>query len=259
MAMDAGGRFTRVEATYIVFGAASEEEALRGVRESAPAEWEGLPLDSLEISGREADEVFLVDVSYRDGSSSGSSSGDDDEEATVSFDCGGGTRHMTHSYAQRVVFGTKSAGGAIGWNGKTGAEMSISGVDVPTAQLRETYTKTMRLSRITTAFKRKVAKLVGKVNSGPFKGWEKGEVMFLGMSFSSPARKSSKVNVAFNFAVQPNEETSVCGRNVSKKGFEYAWGLSKTVVDENGVPKADVEAVYVDEVCRYDSFSALGL
>ena len=78
MAMDANGRFTRVEATYIVFGAASEEEALRGVRESAPAEWEGLPLDSLEISGREADEVFLVDVSYRDGSSSGSSSGDDD-------------------------------------------------------------------------------------------------------------------------------------------------------------------------------------
>ena len=39
----------------------------------------------------------------------------------------------------------------------------------------------------------------------------------------------------------------------------YAWGLSKTIVDENGVPKADVEAVYVDEVCRYDSFSALGL
>ena len=141
----------------------------------------------------------------------------------------------------------------------TGAEMSVAGVDVPTAQLRETYTKTMRLSRITTAFKRKVARLVGKVNSGPFKGWEKGEVMFLGMSYSSPARRSSRVNVAFNFAIQPNEEESVCGRNVSKKGFEYAWGLSKTVVDENGVPKADVEAIYVDEVCRYDSFSALGL
>ena len=157
------------------------------------------------------------------------------------------------------MFGTKKAGGAIGWNGKTGAEMSVAGVDVPTAQLRETYTKTMRLSRITTAFKRKVARLVGKVNSGPFKGWEKGEVMFLGMSYSSPARRSSRVNVAFNFAIQPNEEESVCGRNVSKKGFEYAWGLSKTVVDENGVPKADVEAIYVDEVCRYDSFSALGL
>ena len=40
MAMDANGRFTRIEATYIVFGASSEEEALRGVRESAPAEWE---------------------------------------------------------------------------------------------------------------------------------------------------------------------------------------------------------------------------
>ena len=70
MAMDANGRFTRIEATYIVFGASSEEEALRGVRESAPAEWEGLPLDGLEITGREAEDVFLVDASYRDGSSS---------------------------------------------------------------------------------------------------------------------------------------------------------------------------------------------
>ena len=46
--------------------------------------------------------------------------------------------------------------------------------------------------------------------------------------------------------------------DAEKKGFEYAWALSKTL-DDNGTPKADVEAIYVDEVCRYDSFSTLGL
>jgi len=260
MSMDADGEFTQVEVTYIVFDAESEEQALRGVHDYAPDEWEDLPMESLQISSRESEDVFLVDVTYKNDSSSTSSSKEkDEEEPTVSFDCGGGTRHMTHSYDQRIAYGTKSAGGAIGWNGKTGAEMSIAGIDVPTAQLRETYTKVMRLSRITTGFKRKCARLVGKVNSGSFKGWDKGEVMFLGMSYSCPAKKSTKVKVAFNFAIQPNEESTVCGKKISKRGFEYAWGLSNTVVDGNGVPKADVEAIYVDEVCKYDSFSVLGL
>lgn len=260
MSMDSDGEFTEVKVSFIAFGAQSEEEALRAVHDRAPDEWEDLPLESLDITSRDGEDTFSVEVTYKNKTSSTSSSKEkDEEEPTVSFDCGGGTRHMTHSYDQKVVYGTKKAGGAIGWNGKTGAEMAITGIDIPTAQLRETYTKVMRLSRITTSFKRKVARLVGKVNSGSFKGWEKGEVMFLGMSYSCPAKKSTKVAVAFNFAIQPNEETRVCGKKISKKGFEYAWGLSRTVVDDSGVPKADVEAIYVDEVCQYASFSTLGI
>lgn len=258
-AMDGDGGFTEIRVTYIVTGTEEEEEALRAVHERTPDKREELPLDALEITRREAPDIFLVEVTYRNRTSSWSPGKEDEEEATVSFDCGGGSRHMTHSYDQRRVYGEKNAGGAIGWNGKSGAEMAIAGIDVPTAQLRETYSKVMRLSRITTAFKRKVAKLVGKVNSCAFKGWNKGEVMFLGMSYSSPAKRSTKVNVVFNFAIQPNEEVTICGKKISKNGFEYAWGLSRTEADENGVPRAVVDAIYVDEVCRYDSFSALGL
>ena len=259
MAMDADGEFTEVAVQFLVSGVPDEGEALKAVHDEAPEEWEELPMESLEISSRDSEDVFTVEVKYKNKESSTSSSKEkNEEEATVSFDCGGGTMHLTHSHGQRIAYGTKKAGGAIGWNGKTGAEMSISGVDVPTAQLRETYTKVMRLSRITTSFKRKVAKLVGKVNSGSFKGWSKGEVMFLGMSYSCPAKKSTKVLVSFNFAVQPNERVNIAGHRVEKKGFEYAWALSRTI-DDNGTPKADVEAIYVDEVCRYDSFSMLGL
>ncbi|MGN0880121.1 MAG: hypothetical protein ACI4WT_11825 [Oligosphaeraceae bacterium] len=259
MAMDADGEFTEVAVQFLAEGARDEAEALEAVHDAAPDEWEGLPMESLEIASRDSGDVFTVEVKYKNKESSTSSSKNGgEEEATVSFDCGGGTMHLTHSYEQRIAYGTRKAGGAIGWNGKTGAEMAISGVDVPTAQLRETYTKVMRLSRITTSFKRKVARLVGKVNSGSFKGWSRGEVMFLGMSYSCPARKSTKVLVTFNFAVQPNESVSIAGHKIEKKGFEYAWALSKTL-DDGGMPKADVEAIYVDEVCRYDSFSMLGL
>ena len=164
------------------------------------------------------------------------------------------------------MYGDKDAGGAIGWNGKSGDDCEIAGVDIPTAQLRETYTKQMRISRLTTSYKRSVASLVGKVNSGSFKGWSAGEVMFLGMSYSTPAKKASKVTVTFNFAIQPNESAiqpnesnvKIGGHSVSKKGFEYAWAISKSVAAGGG-PKIEVEGIYVDQVCEYASFSALGL
>lgn len=258
--INAKGVLTSAEIPYVVFNAADEDEALQAVLAAAPSTLGTVPLNSVEIDSRENDTTYKVNAVYEDDSDDGSDdSDDDDDSSTVSFDCGGGSKHLTHSIKQTRVKGTKDAGGAIGWNGKSGSELSISGVDVPTAQLRETYTRTMRLSRISTSFKRSVAALVGKVNSGSFKGWSAGEVMFLGMSYSCPAKKSSKVTVTFNFAIQPNESgVKVGDTTVSKKGYEYAWALSKTSA-ESGIPKAEVEAVYVDQVCEYASFSALGL
>ena len=117
----------------------------------------------------------------------------------------------------------------------------------------------MRLSRLTTAYKRTVASLVGKVNSSSFKGWSAGEVMFLGMSYSTPASGAEKVVVTYNFAIQPNESGVKIGdRMVSKKGFEYVWAISKTIA-ANGGPRMQLDGIYVDQVCEYASFSSLGL
>lgn len=257
--ISAKGKFTAAEIPYVVFEAADEDEALNAVLGTAPSSCGDLPLDSIEIDSKDNDTTFKVNAIYKAETTSDEDDDDDDPEATVSFDCGGGSKHMTHALDQRIAFGTKDAGKSIGWNGKSGSEMEITGIDIPTAQLRETYTRIMKLSRITTSFKRNVAALVGKVNSGSFKGWSAGEVMFLGMSYSCPDKRSTKVSVNFNFAVQPNESgAKVGGRSVSKKGFEYVWALSKTSA-ENGVPKAEVEAIYIDQVCEYASFGALGL
>lgn len=260
-AMSAKGVFTSVEIPYVVFEVADEDAALSAVLAETPKSYGALPLESVEIDSRENDFTYKVNAIYKKETTTNDDGNDDDDEpeSMVSFDCGGGAKHMTHSLKQTIAFGTKDAGGAIGWNGKSGSEMEITGIDIPTAQLRETYTREMKLSRITTSFKRNVATLVGKVNSGSFKGWSAGEVMFLGMSYSCPDKRSTKVSVAFNFAIQPNESDAKVGGNpVSKKGFEYVWALSKTSA-ENGAPKAEVEAIYVDQVCEYTSFGALGL
>ena len=259
--IDKNGKYTSIEVQYLVFGVSTEEDALSAVHDKAPAESKGLPLDSIEIDTRETNDTFRVNAIYReeDTTVDDSSGEEDDETPTESFDCGGGTKHLLYSFGQRKVYGDKDAGGAIGWNGKSGDDCEIAGVDVPTAQLRETYTKPMKISKLTTSFKRKVAALVGKVNSGSFKGWNAGEVMFLGMSYSTPAKKAKKVTVSFNFAIQPNESgVKVAGKSVTKKGFEYVWAISKTVAS-SGTPKLEVKGIYVDQVCEYASFSGLGL
>ena len=152
-AIDKNGGYTSAEIPYIVFDVADEDEALAAVFAEAPKTCNDLPLDSIEIDSRDNDATYKVNAIYKAESAS-PSDGDEDAEPTVSFDCGGGTKHMTHSLKQTRAFGTKDAGGAIGWNGKSGSEMEISGVDIPTAQLREAYTRVMKLSRITTGFKR---------------------------------------------------------------------------------------------------------
>lgn len=252
--IDAEGEYTAVQIPYVVTDVHNEDEALSAVLAYVDKTCQGLDLESIEIDSRENESTYHVNAIYR-GESEEKSGG---ESATVSFDCGGGTRHVTHSLSQKKAFGTREAGGAIGWNGKTGSEMEITGVDIPTAQLRETYTKIMKLSKISTSFKKRVADLVGKVNSGSFHGWSAGEVMFLGMSYSCPNKKNAKVAVSFNFAIQPNESSKIGTHSVSKKGFEYVWALSKTTA-EKGVPKAEIEAIYVDTVCESASFGSLGV
>ena len=260
--INAKGVLTSAEIPYIVFEAADEDAALAAVLATAPATLGTVPLNSVEIDSRENDTTYKVNAVYdKEESDDSDDSDDDDDSSTVSFDCGGGTKHLTHSIKQTKYRAEVDPKGAIGWNGKSGSEMSITGVDIPTAQLRETYTKIMKLSKITTAYKRKVANLVGKVNMGSFKGWESGEVMFLGMSYSCPAKKSTKVTVTFNFAIQPNESGVKVGDvTISKKGFEYAWATSKSIVGASGgIPEMKTTGVFVDQVCEYASFSALGL
>ena len=258
--IDRQGRYTGIEIGYLVFEAEDEDAALQAVLAESPREYGELQLDSIEIDSRENDTTFRVNAVYKSEDDVDDSDDEEEDEPTVSFDCGGGTKHLNNSLAQRRAFGVKDAGGAIGWNGKPGDDCEISGVDVPTAQLRETYTKSMKLSRLTTSYKRSVAALVGKVNAGSFKGWNGGEIMFLGMSYSSPAKKASRVTVTFNFAIQPNESgVKVGGQSVgSKKGFEYIWAISKTSAD-GSTPKIELERIYIDQVCEYASFSALGL
>ncbi len=263
--INAKGAVTAAEIIYLVFEAENEDAALAAVLNVAPQVQGNVPLNSIEIDSRETETTFKVKAVYEDeDSGSGGSSDDDDDESepTLSFDCGGGTKRVMYSLEQRQVLGEeKPAGGAVGWNGETGDKMEVSGVEVPAAQLQETYTKEMRYDDLSTSYRRRIAGLVGKVNSQSFKGWEAGEVIFRGASFAGPtSRSSEKITVSFHFAIQLNEpEAKLNGETISggKKGWEYLWAIFKTVKDS--IPRVQVSAAYVDKVCEEADFSILGL
>lgn len=268
--INANGDIMSAELLFIVSfdQDASELEALNAVREVAPGTVGVASVQSFEI-----DEMFdlahykvSVEYSNESSSSSGSSDTDEEEEPTVSFNCGGGTRHVTTAISQRMAHkdffdpGFNLANG-INWNGQYGDNCEFAGVDVPSADLQETYTKVMNISSLTTAFRRKVAGLVGCVNSNTFKGWEPGEVMFLGCSFSGVDRARERVTVSFNFSIKPNEKNVKLGNiplgNVA--GWDYVWTLKPKTIWSNNSVKTELEYAFVAQVAPRKDFSALGL
>ena len=257
--------------SYIVEGTEDDITACTSAYEFAPDEFSEIPKKSASVAERLTESAWKIEVNY--GSESKSSSGDsgsEDDEATMNFDCSAGTKHMTQAIEQTCVYAgsgeskdssDEASAVPIGWNGKDGSESEAAGVDVSIGELRETYTKTMSKSKVTgTSWKRKVAELVGKVNSGSFKGWNAGEVMFLGCSYSAPSKGSKKVSVSFHFAIRLNEsKATVAGQNIgSKKGFEYLWALTDDEV-RDGERKRKVRKIYKAVVCETDGFGGLGI
>lgn len=257
--------------TYIVEGTDSDLTACTRAYEFAPDEFSEIPKKSASVAERLTDTAWKIEVNYgSESKSSSGDSGDESDEATMNFDCSAGTKHMTQAIEQTCVYAgsgeskdstDEASAVPIGWNGKDGSESEAAGVDVSIGELRETYTKTMSKSKVTgTSWKRKVAELVGKVNSGSFKGWSAGEVMFLGCSYSAPSKGSKKVAVSFHFAIRLNEsKATVAGQNVgSVKGFEYLWALTDDEV-KDGERKRKVKKIYKAVVCETDGFGGLGI
>lgn len=245
---------------YKIFEEEDDAQAIQAAYQEAPADYNGIPKRGCQILERLAPDAWKVEVSYSYASNSPSSK--EKQEDTVSFDCGGGTRHITTAIKQQCLWKDSAStfrnpGNLIGWNGKTGSDSVITGVDVPFAQPRETYTKFMKIP-LSTSKRRKIASLVGKVNANTWKGWSKGEVMFLGCSYSGVER--DKAPVTFNFAIQMNETREIAEGvpAIKKEGNIYIW-TQQAEAKDNTSPKLKVTAVFAAQVAEYADFSELGL
>jgi hypothetical protein len=148
----------------------------------------------------------------------------------------------------------------IGWNGKLGRESSATGVEVHMPELREQYVRIMKYETVrSSAWRRRIASCIGKVNSGAFKGWNRGEVMFLGCSYQTPQDNDSKVKVTFEFLIRINETNAiVSGINIGNiYGHEYVWAVQDNYI--GAASDNNIKYIFCAQVADFADFDILGV
>ncbi len=181
-------------------------------------------------------------------------------ESQYSFDTGGGTQHVTQSLVnvQQVAAPGFLAPNFYGAIGVTDDRVEGTDITVPVFNFTETHYLLTNL--VTPAYKLALFNLTGKVNGGLFKGFAKGEVLFLGASGSK--RGLDDWEITFRFAASPNVASLSLGSitGVSKEGWHYLW--VRFIDDEDNTAKALIKrpiAAYVEQVYPYGDFSGLGI
>lgn len=265
--INASGVMQSATIPYIVSDAIDEDDALQAVLEVTPQSLNGVPLSSIEISERCNESVYKVDAEYEKDSSGGGSSDDEDDDALdISFSTGGGTKHIQRAIWQDVIWQAKGENFSdktlIGWNGKSGEEAEYAGVDVPDANIQLTLTAKRKMKDLNTKWQRNIASVTGKVNNKTFHGWEKGEVLFEGVSLSGK-EDDENVSVSFNFSIRANEKNVVVewdenGNPISlnKQGFAYVWAVTKYDQEKE---KVVTKGLFGSQVIPYADFSILGV
>ena len=237
--------------------------AVKRVIDEVPPRVDGLPLSYIRFEDYDSEGNMNLVAVYASEGEGDKEESEEEEESVVTVNGGGGTAHITEALVQTRLWGTKDAGTAIGWNGRTKEESEVSGVDIGAANCRLSISKSMRFSKLSTTYVRKLLKMIGRVNSASFKGWDRGEVLFEDFSYSAPEKGQKYVTVTFNFAIQMNESGySYAGRTLKKEGWEYIWGITEQVKKEkdgNNVSGVETKHAYRAQVYPYADFSSLGL
>lgn len=247
------------ELVYTVRGTNDDLAARSAAEAESPATYDGLPRQTVSVEPV-GFELWEATARYAQAQGGGFPQ---TGESVFSFDTGGGTQHITQSkqtISSHAASGTTAPDfkGAIGVTGD-----GVEGVDitVPVYQFSETHY--LPASQVTQAYKAALFNLTGKVNSGSWKGFSAGEVLFLGASGS---RRGTGVDsdweITFRFAASPNASGIAVGpiSGISKKGWEYLWVRYADAEDagSQAIVKRPV-AAYVERVYDQGNFSALGI
>jgi hypothetical protein len=176
-----------------------------------------------------------------------------------SFDTTGGTQHMTQAYAEER-FGTNAPNQrkAIGVDSN-----GVNGVDVVVPQLQWQESYDVPNAYVTSTWIRGVAGVTGTTNNAAFRGFEAGEVLFVGCSGSQEwddQKGRGPWSLSFRFVASKNVTGETIGdiSGVNKKGHEYLWVRYEDAEESNVLLKKP-KAVYVNKVYRESSFTALGI
>ena len=251
------GSKPKAEIAYVVLGATDEADVRSLALAQIPTDYQGLYRATITLDERLNATTWKVVASFE----APEPQQQENPESTFAFDTGGGTQHITQSLSTVGRYGPSAStalGGAIGYDGQ-----NVAGVDitVPVYQFSETHY--LAPASVSQPYKLTLFGLTGAVNSAPFRGFQAGEVLFLGASGSRRGvDPDDKWEITYKFAASPNQAgLSVGGiSGIQKRGWDYLWVQYGDDVDATAkvLIKKPV-AVYVEQVYQFASFAGLGI
>jgi hypothetical protein len=247
----------KAELAYVVLGAADEDEVRALAISQIPADYQGLYRKTVTLDERLNASTWKVVAVFE----APEPPQQDNPESTFAFDTGGGTQHITQSLQTIGRYGPSASaelGGAIGYDGQ-----NVAGVDItiPIYQFSETHY--LAPGVVTQGYKLTLMALTGAVNSAPFRGFQAGEVLFMGASGTRRGvDPDDRWEIAYKFAASPNQSNLAVGSitGIQKRGWDYLWVQYGDDVDATAkvLIKKPI-AVYVEQVYAFASFAGLGI
>ena len=240
-----------VDLLYVVQGTDDDETVRSTVEATIPAIYAGLVFQDYHISPQ-GNGVWEVSARY--GKREPKQTGD----SAFSFDTGGGTTHITQSLLTVGSYAppSKIAPNFKGAIGVTHDSVEGTDITVPVYSFAETHY--LAIASVTGAYKATLFALTGRVNSGSFKGFAAGEVLFLGASGAQ--RGEEDWEITYRFAASPNVFGLSLGdiSGINKRGWEYIWVRYADAEDQDVLVKQPI-AVYVERVYDEANFALLGI
>jgi hypothetical protein len=247
------GENPSVELLYIIRGTDNDIVAKQALIAAAPVLYNGLARQSLHLE-RIAEDIWEGSIRY------GAIRAPEGGESVFQFDTGGGTQHITQSLQ---TVGRYAPPGQVAPNfyGAIGVTHdNVEGVDIVVPVYHFSETHYLPSNVVTPMYKATLFWLTGKVNAAPFRGFARGEVLFLGASGSK--RGVENWEISYRFAASPNMAGLTIGdiSGIDKRGWEYLWVRYADAEDTNAktLVKKPI-AVYIEQVYPYADFSALGI
>jgi hypothetical protein len=211
------------------------------------------------------DNAWQLTISY---SKDGVDDGTEPLKRSRSFDTTGGTQHITQACSVgsggTLDFENRFPSSATNMSGAIGVDSNgVNGVDIVVPQLQWQEQYDVPNVYVTSAWIRGVAGVTGTTNNASFRGFEAGEVLFIGCSGSQEwddQRGKGTWSLSFRFVASKNVTGQTIGSisGISKKGHDYLWVRYEDAVSGSTLLKQP-KAVYVSKVYKDSDFSLLGI
>lgn len=241
-----------IDLIFVATGSDDDEEITTQLLLDSPVSFRGLQRASSSIE-RIAQFAWLGTVTYGDVNIDEKQVGGSEFQ----FDTAGQSQNIRQSLSTARFnpdpSNNPATKGIIGDNGDF-----VEGVDIiiPTYSFSETHVLDNTL--ITPAYKSTLFFLTGTTNDAVFKGFQIGEVLYLGSSGSK--RQNDRWSISYRFSASPNILGVTKGpvENINKRGWEFL-DIRYLKKAENFSIIHDIKWVDVHRVYPDGDFSLLGI